>query len=420
MMPRPSFALDFTGASGYLDPRITFARTSIGSYADRQGTLRYSPANAPRFWHNSENSGLLGEGGATNFLLWSEAFDNAAWIKTACTVSVNAGIAPDGNNAADSVVATDITASVAQTVTISAGVNLAFSVFAKLNSSAPYLLLTLTSGGLTVPVWFNIASGTVGSSGAGSGNLIFQSATIREWGNGWYRCSVLVNTATITSVTASFAPAVQDSGAAVAGTSVLVWGAMLSQEGTTEVTNRVTTYLATTTVSVTRAQETCNLPYSALDPGLFNTTEGTYFLDFMLPPGANASNTGIAGASNTFVHAITISITTGGSSLTVTGTVIYLTSAQTVVSDTVPFAPDQPVKVAFRGGAGLLAAICVNGRAPVIASIPVISWPWTAATPTSFQWNSWAQGPAVVPIISRRFSYYSRMLTGAQMQQLTG
>jgi hypothetical protein len=419
-MLRPSFAFDFT--NGYYDPRLTFARASIGSHSNRDGALSYRPAGAPRFWHNSdtaEASGLLTESGSTNSLLWSEGFDNAAWVKTASTVTVNAGVAPDGNTTADAITATDITANVAQAVAITAGQCVAFSVFAKVNSSSPYVSLALTSGALTVPVWFNIATGTIGLSGAGSGNLILQSAAIRKWGNGWYRCSVLVNTTTITSLTAAFAPCMQSGGAAVSGSSALFWGAMLSQEGNSAASNRVTSYIATTSAAVTRSPETCSLPYAALDPALFYQNEGTYFLDFMLPPGVNASNQPIAGASNSATYATTLSITTAGTNLSLFGSVIYLGSAQTVISDTVAYAPEQPVKVAFRAGSNALAGLCVNGRSLVRAAIPSTSWPWSGSLPTSFQWNSTAQGQAAIPTMTRRFAYYSRMLADTEMQKLT-
>jgi hypothetical protein len=45
--------------------------------------------------------GLLIEQSSTNLTLYSEQFDNVAWVKTSATVVANATTAPDGASTAD-------------------------------------------------------------------------------------------------------------------------------------------------------------------------------------------------------------------------------------------------------------------------------------------------------------------------------
>ncbi len=67
----PSLNLDFANTK-QLDPRITFSRTSIGTYFDQLGVMRTAPSGAARFDHNpvtGESLGLLIEEQRTNLVL---------------------------------------------------------------------------------------------------------------------------------------------------------------------------------------------------------------------------------------------------------------------------------------------------------------------------------------------------------------
>ena len=105
----PSLNLNFA-SSRRLDPRITFTRTSTGTYTNKNGLVTIAPTDTPRFDHSYDGSnvqslGLLIEESRTNLSIYSEQFDNAAWSRTSGTTVVsNATTAPDGNLTADRIV----------------------------------------------------------------------------------------------------------------------------------------------------------------------------------------------------------------------------------------------------------------------------------------------------------------------------
>lgn len=76
---KPTLDLNFAGERS-LDPRITFSRSSIGSYVDEDGIIRYAAEDEPRFDHDpvtGESLGLLIEESRTNLMEYSEA--RAGW-----------------------------------------------------------------------------------------------------------------------------------------------------------------------------------------------------------------------------------------------------------------------------------------------------------------------------------------------------
>ena len=75
------------------------------SYIGKDGLVKYASANEPRFDHDPdtlESLGLLLEDDATNNALYSDDFNNAAWVKqTGHGLTSNTTIAPDGTQTAD-------------------------------------------------------------------------------------------------------------------------------------------------------------------------------------------------------------------------------------------------------------------------------------------------------------------------------
>ena len=78
---RPRLILDFA-KSKQLDPRITFSRSSTGTYVDG-GVVKSAANNVARF----EGDGFLIEEARTNNLTYSEQFDNAGWTKARTTIT---------------------------------------------------------------------------------------------------------------------------------------------------------------------------------------------------------------------------------------------------------------------------------------------------------------------------------------------
>jgi hypothetical protein len=82
--------LDLNMLSGVLDPRITFARASSGTYFDATGMLQIASANEPRFSYDPSTfapRGLLVEPSRPNAVLHGSDLTDAAWVKTATTAA---------------------------------------------------------------------------------------------------------------------------------------------------------------------------------------------------------------------------------------------------------------------------------------------------------------------------------------------
>jgi hypothetical protein len=105
--------------TGTLDPRITFTRTTTGTYIGSDGLLKTAAINEARFDYDPttlQPRGLLIELGATNNLLHSSDLTQAAWVPTNATVAMTA-TGPDGAaNSATTVTATAGNATVLQTL----------------------------------------------------------------------------------------------------------------------------------------------------------------------------------------------------------------------------------------------------------------------------------------------------------------
>jgi hypothetical protein len=102
---RPTLDLNFARTKT-LDPRITFTRSSGGSYVGPDGIIKYAGVNQPRFDHDpvtGESLGLLIEEQRTNNVLTSSRVDTS-WL---ITVSGGSGIFIDGEKVTSSVLAVD-------------------------------------------------------------------------------------------------------------------------------------------------------------------------------------------------------------------------------------------------------------------------------------------------------------------------
>ena len=163
--------LDFL-AGAPLDSRITFSRTTNATLVDATGRVTYAP---------------------NNLVLRSEEFDNAAWTKSASTITANATAAPNGTTTADKLVETTavttghfvLPATAPATV---AGQFLVYSVYAKAAERTFIQLITTGIGpaGANLIAGFDLTTGTAGTPSATA------TSTITPAGDGWYRCSIAV------------------------------------------------------------------------------------------------------------------------------------------------------------------------------------------------------------------------------------
>ncbi len=179
----------------------------------------------------------------TNFLLYSEEFDNAYYTKTASSITPNLDVAPDGTTTGDRLIesATAAVHLIQRSIDFTTGLTYTLSIYAKAGSRSVIDVLLPASAFTAVTfARFDLSTGTLVTTG---GTPL--GTSIEDVGNGWYRCSVWkVSTATTAgnlqyrmfNVTSSYTGD---------GTSYLrIWGAQL------ETGVAASTYKKTTTVIV--------------------------------------------------------------------------------------------------------------------------------------------------------------------------
>jgi hypothetical protein len=223
-------------------------------------------ANEPRFEYGIDGNckGLLVEEARTNICVQSEDF-STTWTAAQCTVSTNAATAPDGTVTSDKIVedGTNNFHGVYQTFSTSIGVAYTTSVYAKAGERN---WLYMTEGNnVTASAYFDLSTGTLGTvSGTGS-----PSGSIKDVGNGWYRCC-LTFTPISTSSNIQARAATNGSTQSYAGDSasgIYVWG------GQVEAGAFPTSYIPTVASSVTRATDVV----STTDVSWLDQTKGTFY-----------------------------------------------------------------------------------------------------------------------------------------------
>lgn len=233
-------------------PSAYIPTTSAAVYGPRYD---YDPSTVP-----ATPRGLLIEESRSNICLRSQEFDNAVWsignMDAFGSGSVaNAIAAPDTTVTADFLRpnTTNSTHFVLQSITTLAGAY-SFTVYAK---AGGYNFVFLFNGTTANGRVFNIATGAIGGT---AGNIAPTSSSITNVGNGWYRCEIVV-TATAAANSWRVYPMSSDAASAsFAGdgvSGVYLWGAQL------EAGAFATSYIPTTTASVTRAADVAQLTGNA-------------------------------------------------------------------------------------------------------------------------------------------------------------
>lgn len=134
--------------------------------------------------------GVLIEEQRTNLLTYSERFDNAAWTKTDVTITANAEVAPNGTTTAD--LATEGSAGTSIIllggITVTVGSSLTQSIYVKRGNTDWFFMQIAGLGSERLRGWYNLSTLATSTTAAlpGSG----ASATIKDVGNGWLRCTL--------------------------------------------------------------------------------------------------------------------------------------------------------------------------------------------------------------------------------------
>lgn len=192
----PTLNLNFAG-SKTLDPRITFSRTSTGTYMGSDGLIKVAPADAPRFDHRYVNGeieslGLLVEESRSNLLTYSNGL--SSWGSVYSHTLNQDVVGPDGiTNSAwtmDDTYTGGDGAFREKSFSVTPSTNqYCFSVFAKSGTAIWFDMYAFFIGSSTRAVYLNYVWGT-NTLSVGSAENSPPAPTIYgkiEYPNGWNR-----------------------------------------------------------------------------------------------------------------------------------------------------------------------------------------------------------------------------------------
>ena len=252
---------DFTRADGSSPTGVTRinAQGLIETVASGENRLNYSLLDGKVVGCPH----LLLENSATNLVTYSEDFSNSSWDKLNTTVSSNAITSPRGDLSVYKLVedSSNNLHFTRFTVSYDGSSTYSVSVFAKKGGRNVLKIDTSSSSVVSVGAFFNLENGTVGTIEAGT-------AKIEDYGNGWYRCTVIGVSSTASSAPMQFFLSQDDETQTYLGdgtSGIYLWGAQI------EANSFSTSYIKTTSEAVTRAAETCN---GSGDAATFNDSEG--------------------------------------------------------------------------------------------------------------------------------------------------
>lgn len=401
---RSSLNLNFANA-GVLDSRVTFTRTSTGTYVDSAGIIQTATNDVARLNHDSNGApkGLLLEGARTNYFTYSAEFDNAAWtFKTRCSVSANAVTAPDGTLTADKLVE-DATASDTHYLNANNHQQTAQawcqSIYAKA-AERDIIYLGTNASTLADAVFFNLSTGAASNAGANIADYGIEDA-----GGGWYRCWISIASGTSGNYDAiGLATTAGNNSYSGDGTSgVHIWGA----QG--EVGLFPSSYIPTSGAATTRAADLFSLALS--DVPVYNEASGTLLAECSVDhlSGQDRSVAFIqTGAAASYAEAVGVFFDPTQMDLwmSTASVATYRWNAGPTVSD------GQTVKVALAYEVNNTVG-AVNGTLDTVdtsCALPV--------SPTTLYLGQGAGGQPLYGHITR-FSYYPTRLTDAQLVALT-
>lgn len=258
----------FLSASG-----ATFSRAGTATYYDNSGVLQSAAANQPRFDHNPSThavTGLLIEDSSTNLLLQSQQFTITPWGNNGVTVTPNAITAPDGTmtGANFAVNASGGSRSVSQGLT--AATNYVATVWLRANTATSAAVGLYDAGGT---LWGNPSSGSTAVILSGPGTLAPYIAGGALWHVNSLSTTQWTRVAVFRATTSSRFFVYPKLVAQAIGDSVDIWGAQV------ESGYFPTSYIPTTTATVTRPADTLTLPTASW----FNATVGTLAAEAVIP-----------------------------------------------------------------------------------------------------------------------------------------
>ena len=280
--------LAYNDAAGpFFNKEFDFTRATTATRYNKSSLIESVDNNIARIdFLGSSEGHLILERQSTNKIPQSENVGDGINSPQKMDRTLNAAVAPDGTTTADLCIPdTNVGSHQAYqyrdddtSTSFVSGSNYAWSVFVKSNptNGAQFVqMATFINTGGSNKVNFDIVNGTITQTG-------FVSSKIEDYGNGWFRCSIVFaalrdssgggsdgwSLNTITAADSSRAESFAGDGTS---NGILVWGAQFEEEK-----DFASSYIPTNGSAVTRNEETC------LDSGTsqdFNSLEGVLYYE---------------------------------------------------------------------------------------------------------------------------------------------
>ena len=201
----------------------------------------------------------------SNLLPHSEYF--GAWTLARTTLTNNDTTSPEGVNNATKVTqsASDTNGGAVYYTIALTSTEYSYSVFAKAGTASFINLAENASVASTQRTWFNLSTGAIGTTSSE------HTATIKDYGNGWYRCSITFTArASGSYAVLNYLSNADNSTTAVLSSTAYLYGAMF------EVGSYSTSLIPTYGTSTTRVQDSCSKTGIS---ELIGQSEGTMFAE---------------------------------------------------------------------------------------------------------------------------------------------
>jgi hypothetical protein len=394
---------------GTLDSRITFTRTTTGTYTDPTGVIRTAAVNEPRWDYDPvtrQLRGLLLEEARTNILPFG--VPPGGWGVSNATMVGNSGTAPDGTNSFVKVIPTTTTAqhSIQNVRTASINTQYCCSVYAKAGEMRylQIILDDLAGGTPATMVTFDLQTGVISSNNQAG------RPVIQDVGNGVYRCSTWMQTsATATQVRFGLVVANIPNpsfyvptwvGDDVSG--LYVWGTQM------EVGTFPTSYIPTTSAAVLRAGDVCQITGASFS-SWFISSAGTIVEEVSFPAVVGGMNVRLSEFSDgTTTNFLTLSPSFSGA---------YALSS-TIAG--VPGTALSPLGTTTAGQVMRLGYTYGVNRTAVVNGGTVVSTPGgIAPSVNQLQFGNRPDGVRGGIIHVRSMKFWSRAFSDAELQTVT-
>ena len=352
------------------------------------------------------------EDATTNLLTYSEDFGNAAWTKTAVTVSGDFTYAPDGTKSADKINETSATdlhyvASASQTFT--SGITYTLSIYTKASTRD---VLQVVPPASAFPVAFANFNLTTGSLGSYSG---LTAASMTPVGNGWYRCSITLVATSTTSDPVFFLMQLSDTAprsTTYAGdgySGIYIWGAQLEANSASP-----SSYVVTAGATAYRSYDNVVMTGTNFS-SWYNQEEGSVYAEFKID---QKPLNGVGGFDNYVVNVSDVPhgnqhmlLISPSAELRVNS--YYNFNSQASLSITTPLIVGDIYRLASSFKTG-------SFEASANASIPLSDVSGTLSKNMNIlQLGAFTTGASALRGHLRRFTYYPKKLTNQELQTLT-